>query len=94
MAKKKSGGSSKLGRDSNPKYLGVKLYDGQHAKAGSIIVRQRGSKIAPGKNVKIGRDDTLYAIKNGVIKFQEKRIMKFDGKKKRIKFVNVIDKIL
>ncbi len=91
MAKKKSGGSSKLGRDSGPKYLGVKLYAGQKAQIGSIIVRQRGSKIAPGKNVKIGRDDTIYSIKNGIIQFQTKKVLKFDGKRKRIKFVSVIE---
>lgn len=94
MAKTKSGGSSRLGRDSNPKYLGVKLYDGQKTQIGSIIVRQRGSKIIPGKNVRIGRDDTLYAIKDGIIKFQTKKILKFDGKRKKTKIVNVIDKIL
>ena len=92
MAKKKAGGSSKLGRDSNPQYLGVKLYDGQTAKIGSIIVRQRGTKVAPGKNVKIGKDDTLYAVQPGVIKFQTKKILKFDGKKKAVKIVNVVDK--
>lgn len=89
MAKTKQRGSSKLGRDSNPKYLGVKLYDGQKTQTGSIIVRQRGSKIAPGKNVRIGGDDTLYAVKDGVIKFQTKKILKFDGKKKKMKIVNV-----
>ncbi len=89
MAKTKQGGSTRLGRDSQPKYLGVKLYDGQKAQAGSIIVKQRGSKIRPGKNVRIGKDDTLYAIKDGFVKFQTKKVLKFDGRKKRVKIVNI-----
>ncbi|MCD6427174.1 MAG: 50S ribosomal protein L27 [Caldisericaceae bacterium] len=70
MARKKSRTN---GRDSNPKYLGVKLFDGQKAKAGSIIVRQIGEKIKPGKNVGEGNDFTLFALKNGVVKFEKKR---------------------
>jgi large subunit ribosomal protein L27 len=61
--------SARNGRDSNPKYLGVKAYDGQFLKAGSIIVRQRGTKIHPGKNVGCGRDFTLFALKTGTVKF-------------------------
>ena len=61
--------SARNGRDSNPKYLGVKAYDGQFLKAGSIIVRQRGTKIRPGKNVGLGRDFTLYAKCDGVVEF-------------------------
>ncbi|MCI4462633.1 MAG: 50S ribosomal protein L27 [Caldisericum sp.] len=61
------------GRDSNPKYLGVKLFDGQFAKAGNIIVRQRGEKIKPGKNVGVGSDYTLFALKDGIIKFTKTR---------------------
>ena len=61
--------SARNGRDSNPKYLGVKAYDGQYLKAGSIIVRQRGTKIHPGKNVGCGRDFTLFALKTGTVKF-------------------------
>ena len=83
MAHKKGVGSSKNGRDSNPQYLGVKRYDGQHVTAGSILVRQRGTRIHPGENVKIGRDDTLFSIIDGVVKFQTK------GKNK--KFVNVFE---
>ena len=64
MAHKKAGGSTHLGRDSISKRLGVKLYEGQFAKAGAILVRQRGTKIRPGKNVRKGKDDTLYAIKD------------------------------
>ncbi|MFH1713358.1 MAG: 50S ribosomal protein L27, partial [Candidatus Jacksonbacteria bacterium] len=63
MAHKKAGGSTRLGRDSNPQYLGVKLYGGQKANAGSIIVRQRGTKFHPGLNVKRAKDDTLFAMR-------------------------------
>lgn len=72
MAHKKGVGSSRNGRDSNPKMLGVKLYGGQDAKAGAIIVRQRGTKIHPGKNVGRGNDDTLFALAAGKIKFTVK----------------------
>ena len=69
MAHKKGVGSSRNGRDSNPKMLGVKRYDGQLVSAGSIIVRQRGTKIKPGHNVGVGRDHTLYALIDGYVKF-------------------------
>ena len=65
-----SGASARNGRDSNPKYLGVKAYDGELLKAGSIIVRQRGTKIHPGNGVGIGTDDTLYALISGKVKFE------------------------
>ena len=71
MSHKKSGGSAKNGRDSASKRLGVKRYDGQLVTAGSILVRQRGTKVHPGKNVKRGKDDTLFAIKTGVVKFDK-----------------------
>lgn len=80
MAHKKAAGSTKNGRDSGPQYLGVKLGQGQAAQIGSIIVRQRGSAILPGKNVKMGRDHTLYAIKDGKVEFSSKRKTHFDGK--------------
>jgi len=70
MAHKKGVGSSKNGRDSNPQFLGVKRFDGQAVTAGSILVRQRGSRIFPGNNVKKGKDDTLFAIVDGKVKFQ------------------------
>ena len=70
MAHKKAGGSSRNGRDSKPKMLGVKLYDGQAAKGGSIIVRQRGTRIRPGRNVGLGRDFTLYSLIDGRVKFE------------------------
>lgn len=69
MAHKKGGGSSRNGRDSNSKRLGVKSYDTQLVKAGTIIVRQRGTKIYPGNNVGMGRDHTLFALTNGTVKF-------------------------
>jgi large subunit ribosomal protein L27 len=69
MAHKKSGGTSRNGRDSAGKRLGVKRYEGQRVKAGSIIVRQCGTKIHPGENVGCGRDYTLFALKDGVVKF-------------------------
>lgn len=71
-AHKKGGGSTKNGRDSNAKRLGVKRSDGQYVTAGSIIIRQRGTKIHPGVNVGIGKDDTLFATSNGTVKFERK----------------------
>jgi len=81
MAHKKGLGSSKNGRDSNPKYLGVKLFDGQQAKPGAIIVRQRGTRFRPGDGVGIGRDDTLFALREGVVSFRtsgERRFVSVD----------------
>lgn len=71
MARKKAGGSTRNGRDSNPKYLGIKRYGGQFVKAGTIIVRQRGTKFHPGENVGCGRDHTLFATADGHIKFHQ-----------------------
>lgn len=90
MATSKSTGASRLGRDSRSKRLGVKLFSGQKIKTGSIIIRQRGTKYFPGLNVKRGNDDTLYAIKEGVVKFISKQKQRFDGKRKTVKVVNVI----
>lgn len=92
MAHKKAGGSTSLGRDSVSKRLGVKLYDGERAKAGAIIVRQRGTKIKPGENVKRTADDTLVAICEGIVKFTRRKIKKFHGNLKWAKFVHVITK--
>lgn len=72
MAHKKAGGSSKNGRDSESKRLGVKLYGGQSVKAGNIIVRQRGTRFHPGVNVGCGRDHTLFATSDGFVKFERK----------------------
>lgn len=89
MAKTASKGSTKLGRDSQPKYLGVKLFAGQKTKPGSIIIRQRGTRFIPGKNVARGRDDTLYALKEGVVRFRTKKKKRFNGSIKTVKVVDV-----
>lgn len=90
MAHRKAGGSSRVLRDSNPKFLGVKLADGQKAKSGSIIVRQRGTKFMVGKNVAKGVDDTIFSLTEGTVKFRDKRKVRFDGKIVRRKVVDVI----
>ena len=90
MSKTKAAGSTRLGRDSNPQYLGVKLYAGQKAKPGMIIIRQRGTKFIPGKNVKKGKDDTLYSMTEGVIKFETKRKKLFNRSQRIVKVVNVV----
>jgi large subunit ribosomal protein L27 len=90
MAHRKAGGTARNLRDSNPKYLGTKLYAGETAKAGSIIIRQRGTKILPGKNVSMGKDHTLFALTPGIVKFGSKRKVGFDGKTKVNKTVNII----
>lgn len=78
MAHKKAGGSSRNGRDSSGQRLGVKIYAGQAVKAGNIIIRQHGTKIHPGNNVGIGRDNTLFALTDGVVKYE------FKNDKKRV----------
>ncbi len=90
MAHKKAGGSTSYGRDSHGQRLGVKLYAGERAKPGHIIVRQRGTKIRPGTNVAIGTDDTLFAMAIGVVKFTEKKVRRFTGAFKTVKFANVV----
>lgn len=90
MAKTKSKGSTRLGRDSQPKYLGIKIHDGQKIKTGMIIARQRGTKFIPGKNVGCGKDYTLFALKEGLVKFQTKRKKNFNGTQKTAKIVNVL----
>ncbi len=89
MAHKKAGGSTRLGRDSQSKRLGVKAYGGQTVTAGAVIIRQRGSKFRAGSNVGEGNDDTLFALKTGQVDFTEKRVIKFTGSKAKVKFVNV-----
>lgn len=89
MATKKAGGSTALGRDSHSKRLGVKISDGQYAKAGSILIRQRGTKYHPGENVLKGKDDTLFTNINGHVKFSDKKVMKFNNRLKMIKIVSV-----
>ena len=73
MAHKKGQGSTRNGRDSNPQYLGVKKFGGEKVLAGNILVRQRGTKFHPGANVKKGNDDTLFAVADGVVKFEVKK---------------------
>ncbi len=89
MAHRKAGGSAKNLTDSKAKYLGTKLYAGETAKAGSIIVRQRGTKILPGENVGLGKDHTLWALKAGIVEFTEKRKGNFDGTTTRRKVAHV-----
>ena len=90
MATKKAGGSTKNGRDSNPKYLGIKITPGTVAKAGSILVRQRGTDVIPGQNVGMGKDRTLFALKEGVVKFAQTRKTHFDNSVKIKKVVHVM----
>lgn len=89
MAKTKAAGATKLGRDSLPKYLGVKLFEGQMTKPGQILVRQRGTKFLAGKNVARGGDDTLYAKKEGLVYFTTRRKRRFDNSQRIAKIVNV-----
>jgi large subunit ribosomal protein L27 len=89
MASTKAGGSTKNLRDSNPKYLGVKLADGAKARPGMIIVRQRGTKVRAGKNVRIGKDHTLFAMKDGTVSFSTKRFKRYDGTMIRKKVASV-----
>ncbi len=89
MAHKLAAGSAKNSGTSNPQYLGTKLHDGQAARAGNIIIRQRGTKILPGKNVAMGSDNTLYALTGGTVKFISTRKTHFDGSIKRKKVVTV-----
>ena len=90
MSKTKATGGTHLGRDSRPKFLGVKLFDGQSVKIGSVIVRQRGSRILPGKNVKMGSDNTLYATGVGVVKFRQTKKTSFSGTQRLAKVVDVL----
>lgn len=91
MAHKKAGGSTSNGRDSQAKRLGVKIFGGQVAKAGSIIVRQRGTQFHPGTNVGMGKDHTLFALKPGKVEFVETQLRKYDGRVFKDKMVNVVE---
>jgi len=90
MAHVKGSGTTSLGRDSRGQRLGIKLYAGQTAKIGSILVRQRGTKYRPGKNVKKGSDDTLFATSRGTVVFKTRKVKKFSGKKSNANFISVI----
>ncbi len=89
MAHRKAGGTARNLRDSNPKYLGTKLYAGEAAQAGSIIIRQRGTVILAGRNVMVGKDHTLFSVKPGVVSFSKTRKTNYDGTKTIKKVVNV-----
>lgn len=90
MAHTKAIGSTQLGRDSQPKYRGVKLFDGQVAKVGNIIIRQTGSKFMAGEGVRTGSDYTLYAVTDGKIKFTTRKKKNYDGSRRLVKIVNVV----
>ncbi len=90
MAHKKAAGTTKNGRDSNPRYLGIKLADGDNAQIGSIIVRQKGVGIIAGQNTKMGKDYTVFAMKEGKVKFATKRKLSFDSKMEKKGIVSVI----
>lgn len=90
MASTKAGGTTKNLRDSNPKYLGVKRADGTKVRPGEVIVRQRGTKIMPGRNIGVGKDHTLFALKAGTVKFRTARKTDFDGRTKKRGVVDVL----
>ncbi len=90
MAHKKAGGSTSLGRDSVSKRLGVKIFGNQKVKTGEVIVRQKGTKYHPGQNVRMGGDSTLYALADGLVRFQNKKLAKFHGNLKSTRIVSVV----
>ena len=90
MATTKAGGTAKNLRDSNPKYLGIKRADGQKVAVGEIIVRQRGTKIMPGRKIGIGKDHTLFALASGVVRFRNVRKVDFDGRRNMRRVVDVV----
>ena len=89
MAHRKAGGTARNLKDSNPKYLGTKLYAGEKAQPGSIIVRQRGTVIMAGRNVMVGKDHTLFSVVDGTVSFSNKRKINYDGTKTMKKVVHV-----
>ena len=89
MAHKKAAGSSKNGRDSGPRYLGVKINDGEQAKVGQIIMRQKGMDTLAGKNIGVGKDHTLFALKDGVVEYSTKRKNNFDSTITRRSVINI-----
>lgn len=89
MAHTKAGGSTKLGRESESKRLGIKRFGGEIVKAGNILVRQRGAKWEPGQNVRVGKDDTIFALIDGHVSFQKKAVMTFTGRKAEKTIVSV-----
>lgn len=93
MAHKKSAGTTKNGRDSNPKYLGIKVTPGDLARVGSVLVRQRGSDVLPGKNVLMGKDHTLMALIDGLVVLNYKRKIHFDNKVMKKKIMHVLPRV-
>ncbi|MDP2930721.1 MAG: 50S ribosomal protein L27 [bacterium] len=92
MADTKSAGMTTGGRNPQPKYLGIKMTDNQGVRPGMIIIRQRGTKFIPGKNVRRAGDDSLYAAKAGVIKFSSKKVKRFDGSRRLATIVSILEK--
>jgi len=90
MAHVKGAGTTSLGRDSQSKRLGVKAYAGEPVRPGMIIIRQRGTAVRPGKNVRRGSDDTLYALAAGVVAFRSRKVRRFDGKLTSARFADVM----
>ncbi|MBU1126470.1 50S ribosomal protein L27 [Patescibacteria group bacterium] len=91
MAHKKAQGSTRNGRDSNAQRLGLKKSNGEYAKTGQILIRQRGTKYRPGKNVGRGKDDTLYSLTNGTVQFLKKKVMNFHGSLIKKTFVSIVE---
>jgi large subunit ribosomal protein L27 len=89
MSTKKSGGTTKNGRDSGPQYLGVKLFAGETVKTGNIILRQRGTRFVAGTGVDLGKDHTIFATRDGKVSFGARRKTNYDGSKRSVKVVNV-----
>ena len=89
MAHKKAGGSTQNGRDSNPKYRGVKRFGGQKVTAGEVIIRQKGFWYRPGENTHLGKDWTIHADTDGRVAFSQKRVTKFNGRKEKCTFVHI-----
>ncbi len=94
MATRKAGGSTALGRDSISKRLGVKIYGGQAANEGNVLIRQRGTKYHAGKNVQRGADDTLFALTDGTVKFEERKVKAFTGRLEKRMFVHIIPSVI
>lgn len=90
MSTTKSAGSTKLGRDSIGQRLGVKLFEGERVHPGMVLIRQRGARYLPGKNVKKAADDTLYSLANGKVLFSKRRKMRFDGSQRMATYVHVV----
>ena len=91
MAKTKAASSTRLGRDSRSKRLGVKIFEGQKVKPGNIIISQRGTKFLSGNNVGLGKDHTIFALKAGVVRFRTKRKRGFDNSQRIVKVVEVVE---